>query len=226
MSTPPKKPVPPRRVSANPPTRGTGGNASADVGRAKSPREGAASAPRPSASGAPKANSGNRNVLPPPQQSRQRAQQGYRQQPAQSRRPAPDNYYYAPAPPRRDPFPILMGGIIGALVMGLVIVIFLLTQNNNNNVGNTPNNQGGAPAVGGTSAPNTGADPTQPDRLSLADFKALYDDPAKRPVILDVRTKQSYDEGHITGAINIPVVETDARLAELPKDKLIVAYCQ
>jgi len=60
----------------------------------------------------------------------------------------------------------------------------------------------------------------------LDEFKALYDDPAKRPLILDVRAKDAFDAGHITGAISFPESDVDARVAELPKDKLIIAYCQ
>jgi rhodanese-related sulfurtransferase len=62
--------------------------------------------------------------------------------------------------------------------------------------------------------------------MALDEFKALYDDPAKRPLILDVRAKDAFDAGHITGAISFPESDVDARVAELPKDKLIVAYCQ
>lgn len=63
-------------------------------------------------------------------------------------------------------------------------------------------------------------------RISLHDFKALYDDPAKRPLILDVRTKDLYDAGHIKGAISFPEADVDTRVSELPKDRLIIAYCQ
>jgi hypothetical protein len=108
-----------------------------------------------------------------------------------------------------------MGGIIGALVMGLVIVVFLVTSNNQPST-----------VVTSPGATQPSGLPAEPDRMPLEEFKALYDDPARRPIIVDVRAKQSYDEGHITGSINVPVAETDARIAEFPKDRLIVAYCQ
>jgi hypothetical protein len=66
----------------------------------------------------------------------------------------------------------------------------------------------------------------EPPRITLADFKVLYDDPAKRPLILDVRSPSTYEEGHIKGAISFPESDVDSRVAELPKDKLIIAYCQ
>lgn len=44
--------------------------------------------------------------------------------------------------------------------------------------------------------------------------------------VLDVRPGEEYRAGHIPGALSIPVEELARRLAELPRDKLIVAYCR
>ncbi|ACM60621.1 NADPH-dependent 2,4-dienoyl-CoA reductase/sulfur reductase-like enzyme [Caldicellulosiruptor bescii] len=44
-------------------------------------------------------------------------------------------------------------------------------------------------------------------------------------LILDVRTPEEYEFGHIKRAINIPVDELRNRLSELPKDKKIIVYC-
>ncbi|ADL42332.1 FAD-dependent pyridine nucleotide-disulphide oxidoreductase [Caldicellulosiruptor obsidiansis OB47] len=44
-------------------------------------------------------------------------------------------------------------------------------------------------------------------------------------IILDVRTPEEYEFGHIKGAVNIPVDELRNRLSELPKDKKIIVYC-
>ena len=149
-------------------------------------------------------------------------------------RPAPTARRYAPPPPppRRDPFPFLMGGIIGALVVGLMVVVFLITSNNGS--GGTNNSGAGvvntpvAPVdVSGQGQLGTPAPTEQPaPRMAMDQFKALYDDPAKRPFIVDVRPKAAYDEGHIAGAVSIPEAEVDVRIAEFPKDRLIVAYCQ
>ncbi|MCS6856434.1 MAG: rhodanese-like domain-containing protein [Sandaracinaceae bacterium] len=45
-------------------------------------------------------------------------------------------------------------------------------------------------------------------------------------VLLDVRTPAEYAEGHLPGAINIPVQELEARTNELPKGSRIVVYCR
>jgi NADPH-dependent 2,4-dienoyl-CoA reductase/sulfur reductase-like enzyme/rhodanese-related sulfurtransferase len=46
------------------------------------------------------------------------------------------------------------------------------------------------------------------------------------PWILDVRTPAEYEQGHVPGAVNIPVDELRHRLSEIPKERPIVAYCQ
>jgi len=45
-------------------------------------------------------------------------------------------------------------------------------------------------------------------------------------VILDVRTLGEYDEGHIEGAIIIPVQELEERVSELSKEDEILVYCR
>lgn len=44
--------------------------------------------------------------------------------------------------------------------------------------------------------------------------------------ILDVRPREEYQAGHIPGAVSIPLDELADRLAELPDDGQIVAYCR
>ena len=44
--------------------------------------------------------------------------------------------------------------------------------------------------------------------------------------LLDVRPVNEFTDGHLPGALNIPLQELGARLKELPKDTEIVAYCR
>ncbi len=44
--------------------------------------------------------------------------------------------------------------------------------------------------------------------------------------VLDVRPREEYRAGHIPGAISVPLPELERRLAELPRDREIVAYCR
>jgi len=45
-------------------------------------------------------------------------------------------------------------------------------------------------------------------------------------VVLDVRPAAEHAAGHLPGAVSIPVDELQRRLAELPADREIVAYCR
>jgi rhodanese-related sulfurtransferase len=45
-------------------------------------------------------------------------------------------------------------------------------------------------------------------------------------VVLDVRPAAEYVAGHLPGAVSIPLAELRRRLAELPADREIVAYCR
>ncbi|WP_054248960.1 ArsR/SmtB family transcription factor [Rhodococcus opacus] len=44
--------------------------------------------------------------------------------------------------------------------------------------------------------------------------------------VLDVRPREEYQAGHIPGAVSIPIDELADRLADLPEDQEIVAYCR
>jgi rhodanese-related sulfurtransferase/DNA-binding transcriptional ArsR family regulator len=47
-----------------------------------------------------------------------------------------------------------------------------------------------------------------------------------RLVVLDVRPAAEHAAGHLPGAVSIPVGELRRRLAELPRDREVVAYCR
>jgi rhodanese-related sulfurtransferase len=65
------------------------------------------------------------------------------------------------------------------------------------------------------------------DALEPVDRKALLARVRKGLVtVLDVRPREEYATGHIAGAVSIPLAELKDRLAELPRDKDIVAYCR
>jgi rhodanese-related sulfurtransferase/predicted transcriptional regulator len=65
------------------------------------------------------------------------------------------------------------------------------------------------------------------DALELVDRKALLARARKGLVtVLDVRPAEEYRSGHIVGALSIPLSELPDRLAELPRDRDVVAYCR
>ena len=61
------------------------------------------------------------------------------------------------------------------------------------------------------------------DRIDAHEAKRLVD--KGEAVIVDVRGQASWDMGHVQGAMHVPLEELDARMSQLPKNKLIVAYC-
>jgi predicted sulfurtransferase len=47
----------------------------------------------------------------------------------------------------------------------------------------------------------------------------------KKAVYVDVRSKESYDQGHLPGAISIPLSELESRFKDLPRGKFLITYC-
>ena len=44
--------------------------------------------------------------------------------------------------------------------------------------------------------------------------------------VLDVRPEDEFRQGHLPGALNIPLAQLERRLAELPANREVVAYCR
>ncbi|WP_327344441.1 metalloregulator ArsR/SmtB family transcription factor [Streptomyces europaeiscabiei] len=64
----------------------------------------------------------------------------------------------------------------------------------------------------------------QPDGVGREELLARAQ--AGEVVVLDVRPAEEYAAGHIPGALSIPVEELADRIAELPADAEVVAYCR
>jgi rhodanese-related sulfurtransferase len=60
--------------------------------------------------------------------------------------------------------------------------------------------------------------------VDIAELRRLVDEGTV--TLLDVRPELEYRQGHIPGARSIPVAELERRLAELPSDREVVAYCR
>ena len=61
------------------------------------------------------------------------------------------------------------------------------------------------------------------ERVSLEDAIAAYE--SKTALFVDVRDADSYAQGHIPGAINIPLGQLESRAGELDKNRWIITYC-
>ena len=45
-------------------------------------------------------------------------------------------------------------------------------------------------------------------------------------MVLDVRPAAEFESGHIPGAVSMPLEELERRLAEIPQEQPVVAYCR
>ena len=65
-----------------------------------------------------------------------------------------------------------------------------------------------------------------PVRVGVAEFATLTGSPEVR--VIDVRTPEEFADGHIAGAVNIPVQSSDfsARVAELDPNATYAVYCR
>ncbi len=105
-------------------------------------------------------------------------------------------------PKRRNPLPILLLGIGGALLIAIAILLL-------------PQPEPVAPTV----IPGT----PLASRVSLAEAKTAFDEGSA--VFLDVRSAESYQAAHIPGAISIPELDLPTRYTELDKNTWIITYC-
>jgi hypothetical protein len=80
----------------------------------------------------------------------------------------------------------------------------------------------GAPASVGAPTGTTTMDADGVRRVDVAELQKIV---AGGVAIYDTRSKMQYDEEHIEGALSLPQGETEARAAELPRDKTLVFYC-
>ncbi|HML65386.1 MAG TPA: DsrE/DsrF/DrsH-like family protein [Dysgonomonas sp.] len=62
-------------------------------------------------------------------------------------------------------------------------------------------------------------------KVNIIQWRDILNVDKAEAMIIDSRTKEEYDFGHIEGAINIPVDEIRSRLNEMPRDKKIIVYC-
>jgi len=60
-------------------------------------------------------------------------------------------------------------------------------------------------------------------RVTIAELETMIKDGTA--FVVDVRSEDAYNAGHIPGAKLIPSAEILNHLKELPRDKLIVTYC-
>lgn len=79
--------------------------------------------------------------------------------------------------------------------------------------------------------PNTPVQSPQPPqnpadnarRITAEELHKLWE--KKDVLIIDTRGEPDYKAGHIPGAVSVPANQVAAKIDELPRTKMIVAYC-
>ena len=88
-----------------------------------------------------------------------------------------------------------------------------------------------SPVKPGSPVQITGGAPKASGEQDIASARRITRDEAiklvkeNKAVYVDVRSKQSYDLGHIKGALSIPNSQLVARMRELPPGKMAITYC-
>jgi rhodanese-related sulfurtransferase len=59
--------------------------------------------------------------------------------------------------------------------------------------------------------------------LTVAEYREKFG--TAPHALIDVRTVGEYEDGHLPGAVNIPLDQLGRRLAEVPHDKPIIVVC-
>ena len=67
--------------------------------------------------------------------------------------------------------------------------------------------------------------PEKFNAMSAKDALQLLEDNPGQVMLIDLKSKEDYDAGHIKGAVNIPFAELGKNLDRLPKNKQIILQC-
>lgn len=108
------------------------------------------------------------------------------------------------------------------MAMGLLAVLVACNsqEGNRGSVGDTAR-KAPTPKTAQTVQPQNSLDSAR--RISAEELHKLWE--KDEVLIVDTRNEPSFKQGHIRGSILIPANEFSARAGELPKSKMIVAYC-
>jgi phage shock protein E len=62
--------------------------------------------------------------------------------------------------------------------------------------------------------------------ISASELKDLIDRKDNGYILIDVRSEEEYNSGHIPTSVNIPHTKIQEETAKIPKEKLIIVYCK
>src|SRR5262245_57882269 len=114
---------------------------------------------------------------------------------------------------------------VSALTIGLAITAAGCAKSGASNptVGATTAGASGAQSATAITSPPQNAEDKIP-RVKVDEAKKMIAEGTA--IIIDVRGADAYKTSHIKGALDIPLIKLDTgESKDLPKDKLIIAYC-
>jgi hypothetical protein len=112
--------------------------------------------------------------------------------------------------------------VVGVAVVGIIIGAIVLRETQQSTAAALPGSSSGAAGTALPLSTNAPPNPAVP-RASLDETRDKME--KGEAVLVDVRSKASYDKAHAAGSISIPEADVYTRLSELPRDKEIVLYC-
>lgn len=109
--------------------------------------------------------------------------------------------------------------VLGVVIVGIIITLALLNQ------GNPPTSipVTDSPHVIIEEATVESTDATMPDSISVQEASEQF---ANGAYLLDVREQSEWNEGHVDGAVLIPLGELSSRISELPTDQDVLIICR
>jgi hypothetical protein len=112
--------------------------------------------------------------------------------------------------------------IVGVAVVAIIFGVIMLRENQQPAAAALP---GDISALVGTTQPLATNPPPNPGvpRATLDETRDKME--RGEAVLVDVRSKASFDKSHAAGSISLPEEELLARLDELPRDKEVILYC-
>ena len=63
-------------------------------------------------------------------------------------------------------------------------------------------------------------------RMGIKQLSPKEFDQKKGMAVLDIRSHKEYEQGHIPGAVHVPLSDIGDKVKKLKKDKELVVYCQ
>jgi uncharacterized lipoprotein len=109
------------------------------------------------------------------------------------------------------------------LSLSAAAVLAVLTLAACNSSETKGNKAGSNSAVSSSTTPGHIAPSDGVKRITTVELREALD--KGTAIVIDVRGDAAYKQNHIKGSISVPGDQVEARLKDLPRDKMIVAYC-